>query len=114
MTSRRAVLTVKREVTPSQLTLADAIGQVAGSAPLTASVAALYRDRRVSLEGLWLGALAPVVAGWLQISSATATLKQGMFFGLPYVVANPVIIALRNLTSLKLHGSGYWFFYQHM
>ncbi len=64
MTSRRAVLTVKREATPSQGTLADAIGQVADSAALSESVAALRRDKRVSLEGLWLGALAPIVAAW--------------------------------------------------
>lgn len=95
MTSRRAVLTVKREVTPSQLTLADAIGQVAGSGPLTASVAALHRDRRVSLEGLWLGALAPVVAGWLQFD------RRPMLIILPQVAeAEAVAAELNELTGL--------------
>ncbi len=66
MTNRRAVLNVKREAMPAPLTLADAVGQVAGGAALTAAIAAAGREGKVSIEGLWLGALAPTLAGWLQ------------------------------------------------
>ncbi len=65
MTNRRAVLKVKREAVPSQLTLADAVGQVSATGALRSAIAAVHRDRRVSIEGLWLGALAPTLAGWL-------------------------------------------------
>ncbi len=65
MAGRRAVLSIKkREAGPSPVTLADAVGQVAGSAALIAAAEALRRDRRVSLEGLWPGALAPTLAAW--------------------------------------------------
>jgi transcription-repair coupling factor (superfamily II helicase) len=66
MATRRAVLKVNREASPSPLTLASAIGQVAGSVPLVSATTALRRDHRVTLEGMWLGALPPALAAWLQ------------------------------------------------
>ncbi len=65
MTKRRAVLNVKREVSPPRWSLADAIGQVAELPALHEAARAVRRDGKVSLEGVWLGALAPIAAGWL-------------------------------------------------
>ncbi len=66
MTKRRAVLSVKREAAPSPLTLADAVSQVAATAALQAAAGGVRRDGRVTLEGLWLGALPPTLAAWLE------------------------------------------------
>ncbi len=65
MAKRPAVLSVKREAATSHLTLADAVSQVAESAALQAATEAVHREGRVTLEGLWLGALAPTLAAWL-------------------------------------------------
>lgn len=64
MQQRRAVLSVKQASTAS-LTLADIIGQVAAVPTLATVETALERDRVVSLEGIWPGALAPTLAAWL-------------------------------------------------
>ncbi len=66
MTKRRAVLSVKREAVASPATLADAVGQLAATAALHKACSEVRRDGRLSLEGLWLGALAPAVAAWLK------------------------------------------------
>ena len=66
MQQRRAVLAVKKAAAAPALTLADVIGQVADDAALASSQAALERDRVVSLEGLWPGAVAPTLAAWLR------------------------------------------------
>lgn len=64
MTQRRAVLKVKREAAASPLTLAAAIGEVADSPALLSAIESLERDRRVTLEGVWPGGLAPLIAAW--------------------------------------------------
>lgn len=65
MTDRRAVLKVRRNrKQAAEWTLADAIGQVADEAALKEAVAAVSEDQKLSLEGLWQGALAPIVAAW--------------------------------------------------
>ncbi len=66
MTDRRAVLSVKRGALPQPLTLADAAGQVADLAALRRTTQCARGDGKVSLEGLWLGALPPLAAGWLR------------------------------------------------
>jgi transcription-repair coupling factor (superfamily II helicase) len=65
MQQRRAVLAVKKTAATSALSLADCIGRVAGDAALAAAQESLDRDRVVTLEGLWPGAVAPALAAWL-------------------------------------------------
>lgn len=66
MTKRRAVLNVKREESRTQLTLADAVAQVSRLPALQQATQVVRQDGKVSLDGLWLGALAPIAAAWLQ------------------------------------------------
>lgn len=65
MNGRRAVLQVARGPDRTSLTLADAVGQVAELHVLAQAREALAEQRKVSLENVWLGAIAPLVAGWL-------------------------------------------------
>ncbi|MCA9133744.1 MAG: hypothetical protein KDA45_11340, partial [Planctomycetales bacterium] len=65
MANRRAVLSVKRAASAPTLTLADAVGQVAQLSALGEATQAVRSQGKVSLEGVWLGGLAPVAAGWL-------------------------------------------------
>lgn len=67
MNGRRAVLSVKRKNQPSEWTLTDAIGQVAELAALRTTVEDLQRDRKATLEGVWPGGLAPILAAWLRV-----------------------------------------------
>lgn len=64
MTERRAVLKVKGSDQRAELTLADIVGQVAGLAALARAQEELATKGLVSLEGIWLSAVAPTVAGW--------------------------------------------------
>jgi transcription-repair coupling factor (superfamily II helicase) len=66
MPQRRAVLQVKKDTTRPSLTLADVVGQVAASDALGAAQAALRSERRVTLEGIWPGAVSPTLAAWLR------------------------------------------------
>lgn len=67
MSERRAVLAVKRASQRAPRTLADAVGEVAGCAALTQAVRALAADNRVTLEGVWPAALAPIMAAWYRV-----------------------------------------------
>lgn len=64
MTARRAVLKVQRGKQPTQFRLADAVGQVAKLPALLESIDAVKADQRVSIEGIWPGSLAPLMAAW--------------------------------------------------
>jgi transcription-repair coupling factor (superfamily II helicase) len=66
MNGRRAVLKVARGTDRTELTLADAVGQVAELHALNQAIAALRADGKVSLENVWIGALPPILAGWLR------------------------------------------------
>ena len=70
MTQRRAVLKVGSRRGPTkqenELKLADVIGQVADHPALKEAVEQLASDRRLTLESVWPGALAPILAGWLK------------------------------------------------
>ncbi len=65
MQQRPAVLSVKKAAAPV-LTLADVISQVAGDAALLTAVKSIDAERIVTLEGIWPGAVAPVLAAWIQ------------------------------------------------
>ncbi|MEZ6136496.1 MAG: transcription-repair coupling factor [Pirellulaceae bacterium] len=70
MNGRRAVLQVKRSgESRSQMTLADAVGQVAELPALVAAVESLNSEHRAAIENVWLGALAPILAAWQQRES---------------------------------------------
>ena len=64
MNGRRAVLKVDRGKDRRELSLADAVSQVADLHALAATITALNSDGKVSLENVWLGSVAPLVAGW--------------------------------------------------
>ncbi len=68
MQQRRAVLSVKKASTPSSLKLTDVISQLAADPALTDAQTCLERDKVVSIEGMWPGAVAPVLAAWLNRS----------------------------------------------
>lgn len=65
MQQRPAVLSVKKAAAP-KLTLADIISQVAGDAALQTAVQAVETERVVTLEGVWAGAVALILAAWIQ------------------------------------------------
>lgn len=65
MQQRPAVLSVKKAAAP-RLTLADVISQVAGDPALLSAVRSVATERIVTLEGIWPGAVAPVLAAWIQ------------------------------------------------
>ncbi len=67
MQQRPAVLSIKKGAAP-KLTLADVISQVAGDAALRSAVQAVETERIVTLEGVWAGAVAPILAAWIQRS----------------------------------------------
>lgn len=66
MAQRRAVLNVRRSEKRKTLTLADAIGQVAELPALRQCIDSVENERRASIEGIWRGALPPLVAAWLK------------------------------------------------
>ncbi len=66
MTPRRAVLTVKRGKQSPEWQLTDAISRVAESLALQETVESLRSEGRLSLEGIWPGALPPILAAWLR------------------------------------------------
>lgn len=66
MTKRRAVLSVTRAAARPSLTLADAVSQVAHLRSLSESIEAVRAEGKVTWEGVWSGAVAPLVAGWLR------------------------------------------------
>ncbi len=66
MNGRRAVLKVSRGKDRTELTLADAVSQVSELHVLEQAVQCLADDGKVSFENVWLGALAPILAGWLK------------------------------------------------
>ncbi len=69
MQQRRAVLTVKKNTGRTDLTLADVIRQLAGERALIDADRSLSKDRVLSLEGIWPGAVAPTIAAWLTCHS---------------------------------------------
>jgi transcription-repair coupling factor (superfamily II helicase) len=67
MTKRRAVLNIKKVIsTRSPLNLTDAVDQVASLPALMQAAASVRQKGKISLEGVWIGALAPIAAGWLR------------------------------------------------
>ena len=68
MAERRAVLNVRRgkTETTTEWTLAEAIGEVAEIPALKDCIASAKTDGKATIEGLWLGAIAPVIAAWRQ------------------------------------------------
>ncbi|MFO0942588.1 MAG: transcription-repair coupling factor [Pirellulales bacterium] len=64
-TPRRPVLQLKKaETAQKSLTLVDVIGQLAEHPALLDAVQSLRRDKKLSLDGVWLGAIPPLVAAW--------------------------------------------------
>lgn len=97
MTERRAVLSVKSRNQPAEWNLADAVGQVSNLRALQHAMECVARDGRVSLEGIWAGALAPIVAGWLKNS------PQPMLMITPHVAdAEAVAAELSEMTSVPV------------
>lgn len=69
LTPRRPVLQVKKaDSLPNSLTLVDIVDQLTRHAALAQAADALQRDNRLSIEGVWLGALPPLVASWTNYS----------------------------------------------
>jgi transcription-repair coupling factor (superfamily II helicase) len=66
MDGRRAVLKVDRGKSRQELTLADAVRQLGQLPALAEAVRAVITQQRASLENVWLGSLAPILAGWLE------------------------------------------------
>ena len=64
MTIRKAVLKVKKGPQQKDFTLADAISEVAKLPALTEARSTLDRDQKLSIEGVWSGSVAPLLAGW--------------------------------------------------
>jgi transcription-repair coupling factor (superfamily II helicase) len=64
MAERRAVLAVKKNQQNGKRTLADAVGEVAESSALREAIYSLAEEKRVTLDSVWTGALAPIAAGW--------------------------------------------------
>ncbi len=65
LTPRRPVLQVRKaDSTPNSLTLVDIVDQLTNHSALIQAAEALQRDNRLSIEGVWLGALPPLVAAW--------------------------------------------------
>lgn len=64
MPQRRAVLKTKRTTQRKTLSLADAVGQVAELPALCEAIKAIAEQQKVTVEGVWPGALAPLLAGW--------------------------------------------------
>lgn len=69
MKQRRAVLSVNRGGQTEQWTLTDVVGQVAEDAALRATIDALHAEQKVTVEGMWTGAVAPTIAAWLKNES---------------------------------------------
>jgi transcription-repair coupling factor (superfamily II helicase) len=67
MKEGRGLKLFKRGRDRQTLGLADAIGQVAESDSLRQLVTGLRAERRASLEGIFLGALPPALAAWLDV-----------------------------------------------
>jgi transcription-repair coupling factor (superfamily II helicase) len=61
---RRAVISTSPSLSAKQLSLADIIRRVTEEPALDAAVKALGRDGQVSIEGVWMGGLSPIVAAW--------------------------------------------------
>lgn len=69
-TPRRPILQVRKANTAQKsLTLADAIGQLTEHPALAQAVQSLQQESKLSIDGVWLGAIPPLVAAW---SSRTA------------------------------------------
>ncbi|GAB5402508.1 MAG: transcription-repair coupling factor [Aureliella sp.] len=67
MAKRRAVLSVGKSTRErSALTLGDVTAQVANSEAINSAAESLGSDRRVTFEGVWPGALAPLAAALYQ------------------------------------------------
>ena len=64
MTIRRAVLKVNKGQNKQELSLADAISQVADLPALKKAHKSLTKDGKISIDGVWAGAVAPLLAGW--------------------------------------------------
>ncbi len=67
MQPRRAVLQIKKDSAYS-LKLADVIGQVAADDALRSAVSSLAQTGKLSIEGIWTSAVAPLAAAWQLVS----------------------------------------------
>jgi transcription-repair coupling factor (superfamily II helicase) len=65
---RPAVLKVAKIKQQESLTLAEAVSQVAAQPALQSANLALAQDGKVSLEGVWLGAVPTILAAWSRLS----------------------------------------------
>ncbi|MBX3420495.1 MAG: transcription-repair coupling factor [Pirellulaceae bacterium] len=71
---RPAVLSVTREKRAEALTLAEVIRLVSDLPALAAAQEQLGRDGQLTLEGVWLGALPPLIAAWTRRAPQTVLL----------------------------------------
>ncbi len=68
--NRPPVLRVSRDNRPTTtLTLADVIGRVAEQSALSSAEASLHQNRRLTVEGVWLGGLPPIIAAWSRLAA---------------------------------------------
>ncbi|MFN3192569.1 MAG: transcription-repair coupling factor [Aureliella sp.] len=65
MSLRKAVLKVKKEdQTQREWTLADAVQSIEALPALSEAIDAVQAEGKLTIEGLWAGAIAPLVAAW--------------------------------------------------
>ncbi len=97
MAKRRAVLSVRKSSgEKSALTLGDVIEQVASSSAIASATNSLSSDRRVTFEGVWPGALAPLAAALYRKST------QPILLVVPQVAeADSAAAEISELTSIE-------------
>ncbi len=95
--TRPPILRAGRKDSSPLLSLADVIGQVAGSSALRDADQALRTDHKLTIEGVWLGAVPPIVAAW------TRMVRRPVLLIVPHFAeAEAVASELSELTDLPV------------